>query len=87
MFLPEAIDKIELGGIWRQNEYFDSVLLRGQMKPIVGFVYVAILSFDKAFSFVLESFIKSTTIITFSFLLLFSFVECVNMWILFNQNL
>jgi len=44
MFLPEPIDKIELAGIWRHNEYFDSGLLRRQMKPIVGYVYVAILS-------------------------------------------
>jgi len=39
MFLPQPIDKIELAGIWRHNEYFDSGLLRRQMKPIVGFVY------------------------------------------------
>jgi hypothetical protein len=44
MFLPEPIDKIQLAGIWRHNEYFDSGLFRRQMKPIVGFVYVAILS-------------------------------------------
>jgi len=33
-----------LAGIWRHNEYFDSGLFRRQMKPIVGYVYVAILS-------------------------------------------
>ena len=49
MFLPEPIDKIELAGIWRHNEYFDSGLFRRQMKPIVGYVYVAILSIGNGF--------------------------------------
>jgi len=49
MFLPEPIEKIKLAGIWRHNEYFDSGLLRRQMKSIVGFVYVAILSIGRGF--------------------------------------
>ncbi len=44
-----------------------------------GLVRQQILPYVTAFSFVLDDFIKSTTIITFSFLLLFSFsIHIVN---------